>query len=148
VLQAAGVSEIIEYRPSPCGRVVQTYENVSSVQDDQFPVCKHGGWFECGLQAQQLCALNLTGSVDSTLKLIDCHFDSGSATQNPNFNLSHACAESSGVLDTVNGGVSTASLEKCMFHQQYPANVRSPHPRSRPLSCDTLHVCQCLCFAL
>lgn len=113
MVNAEGLKDIVDYRPHPSGRVVKTYEKDAAVTDDAFPVCKHGGWYECGMQAQQLCALNLTGSEWVAAEVIKCHFDHGSASPNPSPNMTVDCAAKT--------GIDPQALMNCMFHAQYPA---------------------------
>jgi len=105
-----GLKDIVDYRPHPSGRIVKTYE-YTTVADDSFPVCKHGGWYECGMQAQQLCVLNMTGSAWKAAETIKCHFDHGSTSPTPSPNMTVECAAKT--------GLDPQALMHCMFHAQY-----------------------------
>ena len=81
----------------------------------QFPVCHHGGWQECGLQSQALCALNITGDALQMAALVDCHFSKGAATGATAKDLPTA-----GSACSANVGIDYAKLFACAFEGQYP----------------------------
>lgn len=105
-------------RQIPCGALATGFKPYPGGSDDDddsgFPVCKHGGWQECGLQSQQLCAKNLTGDALSMASLVDCHFAAGSAG-------------GAGVLSPTAGkdcaaqlGLDYSKVYQCAFEGQYP----------------------------
>ena len=50
---------------------------VEAAGAEEFPVCRHGGWQECGMQAEALCVANMTGDPLAMAALVDCHFRLG-----------------------------------------------------------------------
>lgn len=79
--------DIVNLREVPCGAIAKSFKpyptdssGIDQTNDDEaFPVCKHGGWQECGLQSEALCAANVTGDELVMSQLINCHFEKGAA---------------------------------------------------------------------
>jgi len=64
--------DIIDYRPIPSGMIATAYANPLA-RNNSYPVCEHGGWFECQMQAYQLCFGRSTANVWQQKQLVDCH---------------------------------------------------------------------------
>ena len=115
------MAAILDLREIPCGALATAYKPYPSSSgranedpdDGYFPVCKHGGWSECGLQAEALCAGNLTNTTTQA-RLIDCHFQ-------------HGAAGGAGVMSSTIGadcaaevGLDYDAVFACAFEGQYP----------------------------
>jgi len=73
VIARKGLKDIINYKPYPAGLIATAYQNPLTT-NNSYPVCEHGGWKECELQAYQLCFANSTNHDSrATKSLIDCH---------------------------------------------------------------------------
>ena len=68
----AGLKDIIDYRPRPVGLLATSYLNPLT-GNDTYPVCAHGGWYECELQAYQLCLFSENKDPWLLKKLVACH---------------------------------------------------------------------------
>ena len=117
MLAQPGLKGIVRLKQNPCGGIAigfQPYPNETATGAITFPVCKHGGWQECGLRSQTLCALNITGDPFAMAALVDCHFRNGSAAgagaMNPT--IGSTCAS---LL-----GMDYRKLFACAFEGQYP----------------------------
>lgn len=106
-------------RQVPCGAIATGFQPYPSDATDtatavQFPVCKHGGWQECGLQSQQLCAANITGDPLQMAALVDCHFAKGSASG------AAAISPTTGSDCADEVSLDYEKIYSCAFEGQYP----------------------------
>jgi len=132
VLSQPGLKSIVKLSQNPCGKIAtafkpypaspeavdQSAEAVTEVvaeAAEEFPLCRHGGWQECGMQAEALCVANMTGDPFAMAALVDCHFSKGSsagaATTSPT--LGSDCAAQL--------GFDYQKIFTCAFEGQYPA---------------------------
>jgi len=86
-----GLKDIVDYRPNPAGLIATSYMNPLS-HNDSYPVCVHGGWTECGLQAYQLCVLNTTGDPWALKRVFDCHLSQFQHGPKSQLNITAECA--------------------------------------------------------
>lgn len=110
----------MELRQIPCGAIATAFQpypsesTADTIAPIAFPVCKHGGWQECGLQSEQLCVKNVTGDPYKMAALVDCHFDAGAAG-------------GAGIISPTTGSDCAKNLSipykeiyECAFEGQYP----------------------------
>ena len=71
---------------NPCGKIATAFKpypaaaaEAAAEGAEEFPVCRHGGWQECGMQSEALCVANMTGDPLAMAALVDCHFRLGTS---------------------------------------------------------------------